>query len=109
MERLERRADSLRRQIDEAHEATAPPRARQMDGVEAAARAAHDVFVQVTRQQMAAAEAGYQAPRPFASVSRGAAGDEHTGPGCEVCAAGRRMDAERDMQTAARDYDMAYR
>jgi hypothetical protein len=76
VDRLERRADGLRRQIAEAQAAIAPPERRTPDPLEAASRHAHEVFVEVTRARMA--EAHEQArhrpePRPFAG--RGAATD----------------------------------
>jgi hypothetical protein len=70
VERLERRADSLRRQIGEAAELMAPQRAPE-DPLEAASRRAHEVFREMTRAKLAAAEAGLPAPRPFASAGRG--------------------------------------
>jgi hypothetical protein len=73
VERLERRAESLRRQIAEAQAMIAPPQARDLDGVEAASRHAHQVFAEVTRARMAEAEARRPEPRPFAG--RGAATD----------------------------------
>jgi hypothetical protein len=55
-EQLERRAGSLRQQLAEASAASAPPRPPQLDGdgVEASAsraRAAHQAFIEVTREQ----------------------------------------------------------
>jgi hypothetical protein len=91
---LERRAESLKRQMADAQEIMAPPQRRDLDGVEAASRHAHQVFAEVTRARMA--EARRPEPRPFASVSRGAGGStEHTGPDCPVCAEGRRAEAAR--------------
>ena len=105
VERLERRADGLRRQIAEAQAMIAPPQQRDLDGVEAASRRAHQVFVEVTRARMAEAEAGRPEPRPFASVSRGAGGStEHTGPDCRVCAAARERDAARALEDAVAVY-----
>jgi hypothetical protein len=105
VERLERRADGLRRQIAEAQAAIAPPERRTPDPLEAASRHAHEVFVEVTRAAMAEAQAGVRAPRPFASVSRGAgASTEHTGDDCWVCAEGRRRDAARDRADYAAVY-----
>jgi hypothetical protein len=98
---LERRAESLRRQIGEAQAMIAPPQARDLDPVEAASRAAHEVFREVTRARWAAAQA--RAPRPFGSVSRGR-GTEHTGPDCRVCAAAR----ERDAALAREDFAAVY-
>jgi hypothetical protein len=94
---LERRADGLRRQIGEAQNMIAPPPARDLDAVEAASRAAHEVFREVTRAAWEAAQSGTArpAPRPFDSVSRGRS-TEHTGPDCRVCAAARERDAARD-------------
>jgi len=108
VERLERRADGIRRQIAEAQEMIAPPQQRETDPLEAASRHAHQVFVEVTRARMAeATEQARQrpAPRPFASVSRGAGrSTEHTGPDCWVCAAARRRDAARDRADYAAVY-----
>jgi hypothetical protein len=96
VERLERRADSLRRQIGEAQAAIAPQQQREADPVEAASRHAHQVFVEATRAMMTEARQQPRAPRPFASVSRGAGGStEHTGDDCEICAEARRIDAAR--------------
>jgi hypothetical protein len=96
---LERRAESLRRQIAEAQAMIAPPQARDLGPVEAASRAAHEVFREVTRARWAEVQGGTvrPAPRerpPFGSVSRGR-GTEHTGPDCWVCAAARERDAAR--------------
>jgi hypothetical protein len=98
---LERRAESLRRQMAEAQEMIAPPQRRDLDGVEAASRHAHQVFAEVTRARMA--EARRPEPRPFGSASRGA-GTEHTGPDCWVCAEARRRDAARDRADYAAVY-----
>jgi hypothetical protein len=92
---LRRRADLLRQQIAEAQEAISPPQARPLDGVESASRHAHQVFTEVTRARMAEAQTARPEPRPFASVSRGAAGTEHTGPDCEVCAWAEAQEASR--------------
>jgi hypothetical protein len=84
-DRLERRAGSLRRQLADASVMIAP-RQEPADPLEAASRRAHDAFVEATRAKMAAAAAGRPAPRPFGSISRGAAvrGEQ---PPCEACAA----------------------
>jgi len=102
---LERRAESLRRQMAEAQAMISPPQARDLDPVEAASRAAHDAFVEVTRARWDAAQSGTArpAPRPFASVSRGGS-TEHTGPDCWVCAAA----AERDAARAREDFVAVY-
>ncbi len=63
---LERRAAGLRQQIADATEIMAPPQRRDLDGVEAASRHAHQVFAEVTRARMAEAQAGRPGPRPFA-------------------------------------------
>jgi hypothetical protein len=88
---LERRAESLRRQIAGAQAMIAPPQARDPGPVEAASRAAHEVFREVTRARWADVQGGSRPRRerpPFDSVSRGRS-TEHTGPDCRVCAAGR--------------------
>ena len=104
--RLERRRDSLQRQLREASEAMAPPQERQPSGVEAASRHASRTLAQVTRSQPRQQPQAPQERPPFGDfVSRG--GTEHTGPGCRICAEGRKLDAERDMRMAARDYDAA--
>ena len=75
----------------------APPQARDLDPVEAASRAAHEVFREVTRARRAEAQGGSRPRRerpPFDSVSRGRS-TEHTGPDCRVCAAARERDAAR--------------
>ena len=61
---LERRAQSLRQQIDEAHEASSPARPRQTDGIEAASRSAHKIFAETTRRMLAEAESGQPVSRP---------------------------------------------
>jgi hypothetical protein len=105
VERLERRADGIRRQIAEAQEMIAPPQQRETDPLEAASRHAHQVFAELTRQRFAEAQAGRPEPRPFASVSRGAGrSTEHTGPDCWVCAAARERDAARALADAAAVY-----
>lgn len=102
VERLERRAESLRKQIAETQAMVAPPQARDLDPVESASRAAHEAFREVTRARMAEAQARVPAPRPFGSVSRAAGRDTKcTGPDCWVCAEGRRMDAARASEDGA--------
>ena len=68
---LERRAESLRRQIEDAQNMIAPPQARDLGPIEAAHRAAHETFREVTRAAWEAAQSGTArpAPRPFGSVS----------------------------------------
>src|SRR6185437_202782 len=105
---LERRAESLRRQIAEAQDMIAPPQARDLDPVEAASRAAHEVFREVTRAAWEAAQSGTARPAPrerppFGSVSRGRS-TEHTGPDCRVCAAARERDAARAREDAVAVY-----
>ena len=102
---LERRADGLRRQIEDAQAAIAPAGQRVPDAVEAASRAAHEVFREVTRAAWEAAQSGTArpAPRPFGSVSRGQS-TEHTGPDCRVCAAARERDAARARADAVAVY-----
>jgi hypothetical protein len=103
---LERQAESLRRQIGEAQAVISPPQARDLDPVEAASRAAHGAFVEVTRARLAEAQARAPAPRerpPFGSVSRGGSA-EHTGPDCQVCAAARKRDAARARADAVAVY-----
>jgi hypothetical protein len=102
---LERRAESLRRQIGEAQNLIAPPQQRDLDPVEAAHRAAHEAFREVTRARWEAAQIGTArtAPRPFASVSRGRS-TEHTGPDCQVCAAAAERDAARAREDAVAVY-----
>ena len=102
---LERRARNLRQQIADATEMMSPPQRRDLDGVEAASRHAHQVFAEVTRQRFAEAQAGRPEPRPFASVSRGAGrSTQHTGDDCWVCAEARRRDAARDREDYAAVY-----
>jgi hypothetical protein len=69
-EQLERRADLLRQQMGDAAALVAPRQELAADGVESASRHAHQLFREVTRSKMAAAEAGRPAPRPFGSASR---------------------------------------
>lgn len=98
---LQRRAESLRRQIGEATELMAPQRAPE-DPLEAPSRNAHAIFRELTRAKMAEAQAGRLASPPFSSVSRAglSAADaaECTGADCPVCAEGRRMDAARNSE-----------
>jgi hypothetical protein len=100
---LERRAESLRRQMAEAQEMIAPPSRREEDPLEAATRRAHEAFAEVTRARMAEAQARQRPePRPFASASRGdGRSTEHTGDECWVCSEGRRMDAARACEDVA--------
>ena len=93
---LERRVQSLGRQLAEAQNLISPPPARDLDPVEQASRAAHEVFREVTRARWAEAQSGTArpAPRPFDSVSRGRS-TEHTGPDCWVCAEAAKRDAAR--------------
>jgi hypothetical protein len=105
---LERRADGLRRQIEDAQAAIAPAAQRVPDPLEAASRHAHQVFVEATRARMAEAQSGTvrPAPRerpPFGSASRGRSA-EHTGPDCRVCAAARERDAARALADAVAVY-----
>lgn len=102
---LERRAESLRRQIAEAQAAVSPPAQRDLDPVEQASRAAHEAFREATRAAWEAAQSGTArpAPRPFASVSR-SGGTEHTGPDCRICEAAR----ERERASALADAVAVY-
>jgi len=103
---LERRAQSLGRQLAEAQNLISPPQARDVDAVEAASRAAHEVFREVTRAAWEAAQSGTArpAPRPFGSVSRGRS-TEHVPDGyCWVCAAARERDAARAREDAVAVY-----
>jgi hypothetical protein len=92
---LARRCDRLRQQIEQTSELISPAALRDPDPVAEAvgrARAAgHEAFREATRARLAEAPPRRQ-PRPFASVSRG---EEHTGPDCQVCAAGRELEAQR--------------
>jgi hypothetical protein len=103
---LERRAQSLGRQLAEAQAMVSPPQQRDLDPVEAASRAAHEVFREVTRARWAEVQGGSRPRRerpPFGSVSRGAS-TEHTGPDCWVCAAARERDAARALEDAVAVY-----
>lgn len=102
---LERRGESLRRQIADVTAAISPPERQAPDPLAAAASRAHAAFAEVTRARMAEAEARRPEPRPFASVSRGAGrSTEHTGPDCWVCAAARERDAARAREDAVAVY-----
>jgi len=86
-ERLERRAESLRRQLAESAELMAPQRAPE-DPLQAASRRAHQVFTEVTRQRMAEAQARRAAPRerrPFGSASPGGAAVRSEPVTCPEC------------------------
>ena len=101
---LQRQQASLQSQIEQAHEAASPPRQRELDGVEAAAQRAHQIFTEVTRQRMAEAQARRPEPPPFAGRGSTAAADECAGPGCPVCQWARRAevrDAARYAETPA--------
>jgi hypothetical protein len=106
---LERRAASLRAQIEDAQAVIAPAAQRVPDPVEAASRAAHEVFREVTRAAWEAAQSGTARPaprerRPFASVSRSGGTEQHTGPDCRVCAAAREQERARALEDAAAVY-----
>jgi hypothetical protein len=108
VDRLERRAESLRRQIGEAQAMIAPPQQRDSDPLEAASRHAHQVFREATRAAWEAAQSGTARPAPrerppFGSVSRGGS-TEHTGPDCRVCATARERDEARALEDAAAVY-----
>jgi hypothetical protein len=95
-QQLERQAESLRQQLADAQGLIAPAQAqRSQDPLEATTRRANATFRELTRQKVAAAqESRPQASPPFASrASAGAAGTEHTGADCWVCAEGRRREA----------------
>jgi hypothetical protein len=107
VDRLRRRADSLRRQIAEASEIMVPPEARAQNAVEEAASRAQRILAEVTAQRRADDEADARARAQLkaerAAFRRGerrpfGAGDgtEHTGPDCQVCAEARRIEAARD-------------
>jgi hypothetical protein len=87
VERLRRRAGSLRRQIAEASELITPPQQRETDPVAAAASRARAVLAEVTRSQ----EAGTrerpvpQERPPFAS--RGVGDGHFDVPECRECVA----------------------
>lgn len=78
-DQLRRRAASIRTQIEEASAAIAPGQQRAPDMYEQAGRTAHQAFAEATRARMDAAQSGRpapRAPRPFGSVSRGAAAEQ---------------------------------
>jgi hypothetical protein len=109
-EQLERRAERISQQIVEASQAISPPQAqRSQDPLEDATRRANATFREVTRQRMAGAQQSRpQAPPPFAArASAGAAGAEHTGPDCAICAQARKRDEAWVTAAAAAD-DGAY-
>jgi hypothetical protein len=83
--RLERRAESLRRQLEDASAVISQQRQPLADPLEAASRRAHEAYVQATRQQLAGAQA--PGPRPFGSDSRGGAAVRSDPVACEACAA----------------------
>ena len=87
VERLRRRAGSLRRQIAEASELITPPQQREADPVAAAASRARSVLAEVTRSQVAEARERSR-PRerpPFAS--RGVGDGHFDVPECGECVA----------------------
>jgi hypothetical protein len=104
-EQLERRAAGISRQIVEASQAISPPQARRSAvPLEDATRRANATFREVTRQRMAEAQQSRQAPPPFAArASAGAAGTEHTGPDCAICAQARKREAAWMTAAAAAD------
>jgi hypothetical protein len=81
VERLRRRAGSLRRQIAEASELIAPPQQREADPVEAAVSRARAVLAEVTQSQVA----GTRERPPFAS--RGVGDGHFDVPECGECVA----------------------
>ena len=87
VERLRRRAGSLRRQIAEASELIAPPRPREADPVAAAASRARAVLAEVTRSQVAGTRERPvpQERPPFAS--RGVGDGHFDVPECRECVA----------------------
>jgi hypothetical protein len=95
-EQLERRAEGIRQQIAEATQAVSPPQAqRSADPLEDATRRANATFREATRQRMAEVQQSRpQGSPPFAArASAGAAGAEHTGPDCAICAQARKREA----------------
>ena len=102
VERLQRRAASIRRQITEVSEVLSPPQQREQDPLEQAASRANQAFREMTRQRMAEAQQSRpQARPPFASRAAADAADaEHTGTDCQICAEGRRRDAARSAAAA---------
>ena len=120
---LERRRDSLQRQIREASEAMTPPEARARNAVEEAASRASRILAEVTSQRQAEDQAALAARaqlqrerssfytsrgrRPFASRSGAAvecADCRECGLGPEESAA---VHAEMDAQKAAEEADRA--
>jgi hypothetical protein len=104
---LERRAQSLGRQLAEAQNLIAPPQQRDLDPVEQASRAAHEVFREVTRARWAEAQSGSRPRRerpPFDSGSRGRSTDHVTDGPCWVCEQGRERDAARAREDAVAVY-----
>lgn len=89
-EKLERRADRLRRELAGAQMMIAPQREQAADPLDAASRHAHDVFVAATRAMLADAQAGRRpAPRPFAGRGGVAVRSDQpvTCPDCVKCGA----------------------
>ena len=85
--------------------ATGQPQQRDLDPVEAASRAAHEVFPEVTRGRWAEAQGGSRPRRerpPFDSVSPGST--EHTSPDCQACEAARERDTVRAREDAVAVY-----
>jgi hypothetical protein len=85
----------------------APPRQRDLDAVEQASRAAHQVFREVTRARWEAAQGGARPRRerpPFDSVSRGRSTDHVADGPCWVCDAARERDAARAREDFAAVY-----
>ena len=85
VQQLHRQADSLRRQLDAAHEAMSPPSRRDPDPLEAVNRVGHAAYVEASRAAVAAVRAGTRRPerRPFAG--RGSAvRSEVTCGGCKA-------------------------
>jgi hypothetical protein len=75
--RLERRADSLRRQIADMSAMIAPQQQRALDPLEAASRHGRQVLAEVTRELAAAAQPRRPERRPFVSRGRDAVRSEH--------------------------------
>jgi hypothetical protein len=85
-EQLERRRESLQRRLAEAQAMISPEPERAPDQFSAANRAAHQLFIETTRQRMADVQAGrlQRRERPFGSVSRGA-GQAVRSESCVYC------------------------
>jgi chromosome segregation ATPase len=81
--------ESIQRQLDEINEAVASRSAPSLDGIEGAAVRAQEVLREAAAERVDAMLARSAAVRSVSLPK------ECSGPGCEVCSAGRELDRQR--------------